>query len=140
MVHLIRLELQLPEEVLTEEGGLGKEMALASFTLGLGLPVDLIGRSPLPKAGKGLHSFTAELTLEAAMDHRDSQVVRKMLAFTLGIQEELLHFTKAGDPLASFMLDSDMLLCCSASAWGSAVGWESLAACFEMGLSSFDVH
>ena len=82
MVHLIRLELQLPEEVLTEEGDLGREMALASFTLGLGLPVDLIGRSPLPKAGKGLHSFTEELTLEAAMDHRDSQVVRKMLAFT----------------------------------------------------------
>jgi len=115
LVHLILLELQLPEEVLTEEEDLGKEMVLASFTLELCLLVDLIGTSPLPKEGKGLHSFTAELTLEAAMGHRDSQVVRKMLAFTLGIQEEQLHFTKAGDPLASFVLDSDMLICCSAS-------------------------
>ena len=82
MSRLIQQGPRLLEEVLTEEGDLGKEMALASFTLGLGLPVDLIGRSPLPKAGKGLHSFTEELTLEAAMDHRDSQVVRKMLAFT----------------------------------------------------------
>ena len=39
------------------------------------------------------------------MGHRDRQVVHKMLAFTLGIQAVQLQVTKAGDPLASFMLD-----------------------------------
>ena len=105
LARLIQLGRQLTVGVLTEEGDLGKEMVLASFTLELSLQVDLIGKSPLPKAGKGLRSLTAELTLEAAMGHRDRQVVHKILAFTLGIQAVQLQVTKAGDPLASFMLD-----------------------------------
>jgi len=80
--------------------------------------VDLAGTSPLPKVGKGLHSLTEEPILEATVGRRDNQVVHKMLAFALGIQEAQLQVTKAGDRLASFMLDSDMPLCYPTSEWG----------------------
>ena len=68
--------------------------------------------------GKGLHSLSAKLILEATVGHRDSQVVHKTLAFALGIQAAPLQVTEAGDHLASFMLDSDMPLCYPTSAWG----------------------
>lgn len=118
MVRLILLGLQLPEGVLTEEEGPSKGIVLASKNLELALQVDLAGTSPLPMVGKGLHSFIAELILEATVGRRDSQVAHKMLAFTLGIQAVQLQVTEAEDPLASFMLDSDMPLCYPTSAWG----------------------
>jgi hypothetical protein len=118
LVHLILQGLLLPEGVLTEEEGPSKEIILASRNLELDLKVDLTGTGPLPKVGKGLHSLIVELILEATVGHRDSQVVHKMLAFTLGIQAAQLQVTEAGDPLASFMPDSDMSQCYSAAAWG----------------------
>jgi hypothetical protein len=122
LVHLILQGLLLPEGVLTEEEGPSKEIILASRNLELDLQVDLTGTGPLPKVGKGLHSLIAELKLEATVGHRDSQVdsqvVHKMLAFALGIQAAQLQVTEAGDLLASFMPDSDMSLCYSASALG----------------------
>ena len=118
MVRLILQGQLLPEGVLTEEGGPSKGIALASKNLELALQADLIGTSPLPKVGKGFHSLTEELILEAAEGRHDSQVVHKTLAFTLGIQAAPLQVTEAGDHLASFMLDSDMPLCYPTSAWG----------------------
>ena len=111
MVRLILQGLLLPEGVLTEEGGPSKEIVLVSKNQELDLQVDLTGTSPLPKVGKGLHSLTAELILEATVGRRDSQVVHKTLAFALGIQAAPLQVTEAGDHLASFMLDSNMSLC-----------------------------
>ena len=105
MVRLILQGQLLPEGVLTEEGGPSKEIVLASKSLELDLQVDLIGTTPLPMVGKGLHSLTEEPILEATVGRRDSQVAHKMLAFTLGIQAVQLQVTKAWDPLASFMLD-----------------------------------
>ena len=74
--------------------------------------------SRLPEAGKALHSMTAGLIMEVTMGHYDTQVVRKMLAFTLGIQGAQLQVAKAGDPLASSVLDWDMSQCYHASARG----------------------
>lgn len=56
--------------------------------------------------------------MEVTMGHYDTQVVRKMLAFTLGIQGAQLQVAKAGDPLASSVLDWDMSQCYHASARG----------------------
>lgn len=118
MVRLILQGQLLPEGVLTEEEGPSKEIVLASKNLEQDLQVDLTGTSPLPKVGKGLHSLTKELILEAIVGRRDSQVVHKKLAFALGIQAAPLQVIEAADPLASFMLDSDMPRCYPTSAWG----------------------